>query len=321
MLTAFLAVFPIFALMGAGFMAGRLRWLGPTASSELNRFVIWLGLPALMFQVIAEADWARLWQPGFMAAYALASCAVMFAVMAWRLRAGERVTGASLHGLNACYANVGYMGFPLCEAVFGRESFGLVSLSAITTVGLLFALGIIMMEVGRQRAAHPLRLAGRVGVSVLRSPMVLAPLAGGLWAATGLALPQPVSATLHMLGGAASPCALVAMGLFFAERRAEGGDTAAGGPPWGLVAVKLFGHPLLTGLLAWAVFQQSLFATGVAVLCAALPTGTGAFMLADRYRADVRGTSVFILVSTALSVFTLAGLIALLNAQGLGNVP
>ncbi|RVT96866.1 AEC family transporter [Rhodovarius crocodyli] len=316
MLTAFLAVFPIFALMGAGFMAGRLNWMGPAASAELNRFVIWLGLPALMFLVIAEADWARLWRPGFVAAYALGSCLVMLAVAVWGRRRGQSLTDASLLGLNACYANVGYMGFPLAGNVFGRESLGLVSMTAIITVGLLFALGIIMMEVGRQKAAHPLKLAGRVMASVMRSPMVLSPLAGGLWAALGVPLPAAISSTLHMLAAAASPCALVAMGLFFAEQgRAD--RAPAAGLPLGAIAIKLFGHPTLVGLLAWGAFGQNLFATGVAVLCAALPTGTGAFMLAGNYRADVRGTSVFILVSTALSVLTLAGLIAGLDAMGL----
>ena len=67
MLTAFLAVLPVFLLIGAGWMAGRRAWLGPTGSAELNRFVVWLGLPALLFTVMAEADWAKLWQPGFIA--------------------------------------------------------------------------------------------------------------------------------------------------------------------------------------------------------------------------------------------------------------
>jgi malonate transporter len=316
MLTAFLAVFPIFALMGAGFLAGRLRWMGPSASAELNRFVIWLGLPALMFLVIAEADWSRLWQPGFMAAYALGSCLVMLGVALWGRRCGQSLTDASLLGLNACYANVGYMGFALAGNVFGPDSLGYVSMAVIVTVVLLFGLGIIMMEIGRHRAAHPLKLVGRVMGSVLRSPMVLSPLAGGLWAATGMQVPAFISAPLHMLSAAASPCALVAMGLFFAEQgRAD--RTPAKGVPFGAIAMKLAVHPALVGLLAWGVFGQSLFATGIAVLCAALPTGTGAFMLASNYRADVRGTSVFILVSTALSVLTLAGLIAGLNASGL----
>ncbi len=33
-------VLPIFALIGAGWGARRLNWLGPTAARELNRFVV-----------------------------------------------------------------------------------------------------------------------------------------------------------------------------------------------------------------------------------------------------------------------------------------
>ena len=70
-LTSLSVVFPVFAVIVAGFACGRLGLLGPTASSELNRFVVYLGLPALLFQVMAEANWPVLWQPGFMASFAI----------------------------------------------------------------------------------------------------------------------------------------------------------------------------------------------------------------------------------------------------------
>ena len=48
MFSTLLVVLPIFALIFAGWLARRLRVLGPGASSELNRFVVALALPALL---------------------------------------------------------------------------------------------------------------------------------------------------------------------------------------------------------------------------------------------------------------------------------
>ena len=55
MLTPLLTVLPIFALIFAGWLARRLGALGPQSTSELNRFVVWLALPALLFHIVATA--------------------------------------------------------------------------------------------------------------------------------------------------------------------------------------------------------------------------------------------------------------------------
>ena len=60
-------VLPIFGLILAGYVCRRSGRLGETASNELSRFVVWLALPALLFNVTATASWEQLWQPGFIA--------------------------------------------------------------------------------------------------------------------------------------------------------------------------------------------------------------------------------------------------------------
>ena len=53
---------------------------------------------------------------------------------------------------------------------------------------------------------------------------------------TGLPLPAPIERFTSLLGGAASPCALVCIGLFLAQERVVGNDAASIGL---LVAFKL----------------------------------------------------------------------------------
>ena len=44
-------VLPIFGLILAGYVCRRSGRLGETASNELSRFVVWLALPALLFNL------------------------------------------------------------------------------------------------------------------------------------------------------------------------------------------------------------------------------------------------------------------------------
>lgn len=73
------------------------------------------------------------------------------------------------------------------------------------------------------------------------------------------------------------------------------------------------GQPLVTALCAYAVFRIPAMPASVAVLMAALPTGTGPFMIAEYYRREALVTSRTVLLSTVLSVLTLALCITLIG--------
>ena len=304
MLTSLFVVLPVFGIIAAGFVCGRAGLLGPTASSELNRFVVFLGLPALLFDVIAQSHWATLWQPGFIASFSVGAFAVFGGTLAVRMMRGHRLSDASIDGLNAGYANAGYIGFPLCEVVFGRESFALVTIAAILTVTVLFAVAIVCVEIGlltERRRPHLVAL--KVGRALMRNPLLVAPALGALWAATGVPLPESVKTFVHLMGGAASPCALVSLGLFLAVRHR--GSTASRPTAAALTVLKLAVQPLVTAVCAYGVFRIAPLPAAIAVLLAALPTGTGPFMIAEFYQREAVVTSGTILFSTLASVVTL----------------
>jgi predicted permease len=73
-----------------------------------------------------------------------------------------------------------------------------------------------------------------------------------------------------------------------------------------LVLIKLIGHPLLTWVLVFHVFNVPLLWANAALLLSALPTGTGPFMLAEYYKREASLVSSTILVSTLGSLVTLS---------------
>lgn len=306
----FTIVLPIFALIGAGWVARRSGWMGATGATEMNRFVVYLGIPALLFQVMAKSTWTELNQPGFIAAFGLGCCAIYaltVVICRWRK---HPLPDASLNGLNAGYANVGFIGFPLCVAAFGPASLTAATISAIITVSVLFALAVIVLALGQDDGDSLGTVAARVGLSLLKNPMLLAPALGALYAGVGPPLPAGVDRFLTLLAAAASPCALVSLGLFIADTQ--------GRPRLGsvsmLVVLKLVGQPLLTLVLAHWVFGLAPLQTAIAVVLAGLPTGTGPFILAKMYERDAGTTAWSILASTVLSIGTIAVLITWFHA-------
>ncbi|MCP8462757.1 AEC family transporter [Pseudomonas sp. ZM23] len=296
-------VLPIFALILVGWLCRRTNRLGPQAASEINKLVVWLCLPAMLFKVTATSTWAEIWQPGFLAAFTGGCLLVFFATLVWRLVQGRALPAASIDGLSASYANTGYMGIPLCLLVFGQDGLEPALIASLLVVCVLFAIAVVCIEVGLQNEKHIGRAIAVVLKALGKNPLVVSPILGGLWAAAGIGLPTPLLHFLDMLAAATTPCALVSLGLFLAQKQeTQGAQVNA----WPMVAIKLVGQPLLTGFLAYQVFDLPPLWADSALLLSALPTGTGPFMLAEYYQREAAVVSRSILVSTLGSLVTLS---------------
>lgn len=316
MYTVLAIVLPIFALILVGYLCRKTNRLGDQAASEINKLVVWLCLPALLFKVTATASWAEIWQPGFIISFGAATLAIFVVTLAWRLCTGHSLASSSIDGLSAGYANTGYIGIPLCAAVFGHPGLQPALISTIIVVCLLFAIAVICIEVGLQEERHVGKAIVVVVKALSKNPLIIAPVAGAAWAMTGIALAHSVLSFLDMLATATTPCALVSLGLFLGQKAVK--PTASRSSPWPLVILKLVGQPLLTWFFAFKVFALQPMWAGSALLLSALPTGTGPFMLAEFYRREAGLISRTILISTLGSLATLTGFLIWMNAGAAG---
>jgi predicted permease len=308
-------VLPIFGLVLAGYVCRRFNIFSAAATSELNRFVVWLGLPALFFDITASASWDELAGPAYGALAFTLACVIVFIItFAFRFR-GHGLGETSMDALNASYPNSGYMGFPLGLLVFGPSSFPLVTISAIITVCLFFGFTLILLEIAvrEERRAGPMIRA--VTLSLIKNPLIVSPILGVLFASSGLTMPKGVEAFIDLLGGAASPCALVALGTFMADDR-DGEEVTSPSDIALLTALKLILVPAIAYVLTYHVFPMPKEMADLTILLSALPTGTGPFMLAEYYKRGAAVTANTILYSTIASVVTLAIILYLTGHAG-----
>jgi malonate transporter len=295
-------VLPIFALILAGWLCRRHGVLSAAAASELNRFVVYLALPALLFRIMAKSRWADLDHPGFIAAFGGGALALLMVTVLVRARS-RALADAAIDGLNAAYPNAGFMGFPLCLLAFGAQSEPAVLIATILTACAVFAAALVLIEVGLHHGAGGWCTLRKISVSLARNPLLVAPALGACVGLAGVQTPLAVDRFLALLGTAASPCALVSLGLFLA--RPQCGDSDPGAV-LSLVLVKLVVQPGLTWLLAFHVFSMPPVWAHCAVLVAALPMGTGPYMLAELYGREAAVTSRVILISTIGSLLSVA---------------
>lgn len=300
---------PIFALTFVGYLAAWRKLLGAASTEALNRFVYYFALPALLFVTMFRVPIGVILNGPYLAAYLGGLIATLLAgLVANRLYFRCGTADFAVQIFTAVYANVGYMGIPLCLMAWGQEGLPPAIVATIVTASLLFACAVIAIE-SELRAGSGLH-ASAAGVLrvLLRNPLLIAPLLGMAWSASGVPLPSAIRLFCELLGGAAGPCALFALGLFLAGQSLREDLKPVG---W-LVFLKLLVMPLVTWLLAFHVFPVEPIWAKAAVLLNALPAGAGAFVLAQQYNIRVARVSSVILISTALSVATISYLLAVL---------
>ncbi len=294
---------PVFAIVATGYLAGRARVLGADGSDVLNRFVYWVALPALLFRAMATAEFDLAAAGRFAAAFTLAIgilwlASLLWSRAVWKLGLAE----GAMHALNGVYANVGYMGIPLAAAAYGAEAAPFAITAALIVVGPLIAITAAMLEIAGKERVSVVTVAGGVLTALVKNPLVVSPLLGVAWGQTGIGLAAPIDTYLTLTGAAAGPCALFAIGLFLTNLRLrEGlGEVSA------MTLSKLVLHPLVTAAVVFWLIPLDPLAAKVAIFLAALPTGAGSFVLAQVTGVAELRTSSVILISTVLSIASVA---------------
>lgn len=305
-------ILPVFGIMLTGYLAGRFRLLGDASSEALNGFVYYVSLPALFFVSLARVPVGEVFNGPFLAAFGGGLVGTFgIAMLIGTFVFPNRLAALGLHSLCAVFSNTGYLGIPLLLVTFGDAGKlpGIISTVIMGTV--VMGTGVVLIETDLSQGRGPLRIAASVGKGVAKSPLILSAGAGLLISALGVSLPAPLAIFSDILGAAASPCALFAIGLFLAGQSLTTGVTEIG---W-LVALKLILQPAITWWLAFGVMSMDPTWAAAAVVQAALPTGALIFVLAHQYGIFVQRATATIMVSTVVSVVTLSLLFA---ALGLG---
>jgi hypothetical protein len=274
--------------------------------------VSYFALPVLFFGTLARTPVRAVLAPGLMLGFSLVVLATFaLGMLSTRLAVRGGLARMSLQGIAASWGNVGYMGVPLCLAAFGEAGLPPAMLAVIVTSVIAMVFGVMLIELEVAAGHGPVITFLNAAWNVARNPLPLSIVAGIIWSGLALPLPTPVEKWLDLLGAAASPCALFAIGLFLSDKSVRRGLAEAGLA----TLIKVLVQPLLAAVvLPWFVDLKSV-AGQAALVMAALPTAANAFVLAKQFNAQVEQNTASVLLSTAFSVVTVSALLVWLRVS------
>jgi malonate transporter and related proteins len=293
-------ILPIFAIVVAGWLAGATGYLPRTLGPSLTRFAYYVAMPALVFLTIGDETLHSLLDWRFLAAFGGGSLLCFFIVMiiAQRGRGASFGTSAML-GAAASMTNTAFVALPVLKVLYGKPGVLAAAVATVFIGALMFPMLVVLLEIDRFKASRKIQV-GPLLRQIATNPVIVATILGLGWSYAGLGMPKPLDSVLSIFGDALTPCALFAIGLELSVDSLRERLTFYSV----LTAIKLVIVPLVVYALC-VVSGLDRIATVCAVVCAAVPTGKSAYVLAVEYDVEKTMVGAVISMSTLISIVTL----------------
>jgi malonate transporter and related proteins len=299
---------PIFSLIGLGWVGVKLKLFDADVGAGLSRFVFWLAFPALLLISMAKApapDGAMASHIGMWLAMLLA-----FQVIG---RLGARALGldrqaqAGVAMASSC-ANTAFLGTAVLVSLLGPGILPAAAAFVAVENIVIVSIAVAGLKLAKNDKAGLLAI-GKTAVTGLLNPTSVGAAIGFIISLSGWALPPALVRPLEMLGSAASPCGLVALGIVMATMTTRISQDWRGTAL--VVGLKCAALPV-TMMTAFTLAGAPTHITLAASVLAACPSAVNVFIQARQ--ADVWADGA----ATAVFVTTLVSIIGVSLVAGLG---
>ena len=291
-------VLPIFSIGALGFFLGKREIFNFEAAMVLNRFVMLISVPSLIFLLLSEAPISefnvKMLSGYFFTEVVLYLTGFIIAKLIFHRETKE----AALIGLCIALTNHVLFVLPIAETLFGEE-YARPIISIITMDGLiLFAGTIVLLDF---LETQDLTVADTFKKIILNPPLI-AVLIGLIFGLSRFKIPVGVEVFLNAIAVSASPVLLFALGVIL-SRPYKGANLTL---PLTITFIKLIIHPVFAGIIFTAALALPTELKNPAIMTAAAPCGLMSFMLALNYKVKVDVIARAILISSVGSTITIS---------------
>ncbi|KXS37403.1 MAG: malonate transporter [Halomonadaceae bacterium T82-2] len=290
------ALGPLFLLILLGALLGWRRLPADTFWPAMERLIYFLLFPAMLVSTLATADVSRV--PIAQVATVLLGGIAAFAALLWWIKPRLGLDAPAFTSVfqGALRFNT-YVGVAGAAALHGQPGATVAAVAValmVPTINVLCVASFIA--------------AGTLGPSSLskslaaltRNPLILACVAGIVLNLSGIGLPGWSERAVSLLGRAALPLGLVAVGVALRPRALLRLDRGV----WSANLVKLVLMPAVV-LALGALVGLDPVSRDVTLLFAALPTATSAYILARQLGGDAELMAALITGQTLLAMLSL----------------
>ena len=296
-----ITILSIILMIGLGYFLKRIDFLSSKDIDPLNKIVMYILLPCMIFNALYNADMSLIPKLGILPFVILFSSLITGVVSYFILKQfnlDDKKLWAVL--VTVMIANTAFMGYPVTLGIYGQDGFLRAIFCDIATLITFLALSFVLT----------LKFGGSVKKSIKKIalfPSLWAVILGILLNLLNIPIGGVLENTINYLGQGAIPLIMIALGLSI--------DLSAISRSKSMIAftsvMKLAFFPFISFLFATKIGLLNLEHT-ISIVEAAMPSGMMSLLLAISYKLDYELTSDCILINTVISLITLPLIIMIL---------
>lgn len=286
----------IFGIVMVGFFSARHQLWSSDLDRKLSVFILNVSMPAVILASVMGQDLQ--FEHSELAALGIVSV-VMYVLLigfaflvskVWKVNTARQ----GLLRFMIAFGNVSFIGYPVCDAVFGPKAVFCVSVLNIPFNLLVFTIGVSFIRGGTARSAF--------SPKQVFSPCVVASLIAVVIALGRFTLPAAVGQWFHLLGDLTIPCALLIIGSSLSHIPLR--DMLGNRFVYSVTVLRLFVNPLLVGF-ALRLLGIDPFVCQVAMVLSAMPAATNGILFCLQYGKDERVMTQGLFLTTLFSVVSI----------------
>jgi len=293
---------PMFMVMAIGYIVVRSGMMAASSIPVLGRYVLTVGLPALLFGNLASADLSQVANANFLLAYGLGSLLVFTVGMGvFRQLKGDTLSKSGLQCLGISLSNNAFIGYPLLLQAFVVPPTAAFSMVLLVENLLILPLALAVMTYGHahEEGKHSTirEVLASVFARVIRHPVVVSIILGLLVSLISLPVSPVVDKTLELLGNTTAGLALFIIGGSLVGQRFDLGFKQG----WMVILGKLVVHPLMVMLMLFVFPVDDPALRMAAMMLAAVPMLSVFAIMGDT--VGQRGFAASTLLATTITSF------------------
>lgn len=198
------------------------------------------------------------------------------------------------------FSNVGFMGYPVAEVVFGKIGVFYAAIYNLMFNILLWTLGVILVNPEHEK---------KINLKTLINPGTVSIVLGFSLFIFSIELPEPIYISLSKLGDSTTPMAILVVGSMLGDAKFKEIFINTK-----LILSSVVRLIIIPGIILIALLKLNLppIVKGIPIIISSMPAAANAAIFARRYDSDYRLASQGVFLSTLLSIGTIPLIILLL---------
>ncbi|MDY2734613.1 AEC family transporter [Intestinibacter sp.] len=293
----------LFLVMIVGYIANKVKILDKELNQKLSSLVLNITSPALILYSVSEpveGDLNTVLQIFLLsvAVYVVLPFIGIFFGRILRVAKEDR----NLYQFMTIFSNIGFMGYPVIQAIFGKEALFFASICNLVFNILCYSYGVFLISG-----------AGKVSFDYkkLINPGIIFSIIAVVIYLTKWQMPVIIAETSDLVGSITTPLAMMIIGSSLAEIPIK--EVVSDIRIYIYTIIKQIIMPILFWWVLKFIVHDAMV-LGVLVVLIAMPVGTIAIMFCNQFGGNTSLASKSIFITTLASVFTIPTLVYLLFA-------